>query len=99
MKYLQVTMPDGSKWNVPAKIIAENRADYYGKKEPPYKKTFKEEFAHAMSDPEDLIDWAANNMNWSDVESVAKLSEDANPIDFQEGWCNGEKEVIEVDGD
>lgn len=28
-KYLRVTMPDGSKWDLPAEVIARNRADYY----------------------------------------------------------------------
>jgi len=28
MKYLRITMPDGSKWDVPARIIAKDRATY-----------------------------------------------------------------------
>lgn len=30
-KFLRVTMPDGSKWDVPVKKIAENRARHYMK--------------------------------------------------------------------
>ena len=29
MKVLRVTMPDGSRWDIPVKVIAENRAKSY----------------------------------------------------------------------
>jgi hypothetical protein len=29
MKYLSMTMPDGSKWGVPVEMIARNRAAHY----------------------------------------------------------------------
>jgi CspA family cold shock protein len=32
MKAILVTMPDGSKWLVPARVVAENRAKYYAEK-------------------------------------------------------------------
>lgn len=41
----------------------------------------------------EIIDWASNNMNWNDVKDHAvKVS--VKEVDFQEGWVNGEKEVI-----
>lgn len=44
----------------------------------------------------EVEDWAANNMNWSDVESQAKKLQDAPAPDFQDGWMNGAKAVVEV---
>lgn len=46
-KYLRITMPDGSKWDVPCDVIARNR-----------------------------------------IESEAE------EVDYQEGWVNGEKEIV-----
>ena len=100
-KYLRVTMEDGSKWDVPVKIIAESRARYYAEKETgekngeDFEKIFNEEVEYALDEDfdYDVIDWAGNNMNWSDVKDVAvKVS--IMKVDFQEGWVNGDKEVV-----
>nr|WP_202877290.1 hypothetical protein [Brevibacillus laterosporus] len=32
---------------------------------------FDEEYEYTLSNEEELIDWAANNMNWEDVEKFA----------------------------
>jgi len=90
-------MPDGSKWDVPADIIAENRAKYYEEKEG--SDAYCEEFKIAMEEKEglEIIDWAAGNMNWDDVKHLAMRVEDAAECDFQEGWVNGEKEITERD--
>lgn len=87
MKYLRVTMPDGSRWDVPAETIARNKANHYAD-EP-------DEFENTMKDEDDLMDWAANNMNWSDVAGCAIKVLASAPVDFQEGWMNGEKEIVE----
>ena len=100
-KYLRVTMDDGSQWDIPAKIIAENRAKYYAEHDTgktsgeEFDRVFKEEVENLLNgeDDYDIQDWAVNNMNWSDVKDVAvKVS--TKEIDFQESWLNGEKEVI-----
>ena len=94
-KHLKVTMPDGSTWHVPADLIADNRAQYYAAKEDG-EKTYHEEYQFTLEDNEELIDWATNNMNWSEVKEFAFLV--ARPkVDYQEGWMNGEHEVVEVD--
>ena len=85
-------MPDGSKWDVPAEVIAKNRADYYEAKDPG---CYNDEYKRAMEDDIELADWAANNMNWEDVQSSAvKHCDGRFEMDFQDGWVNGEKEVI-----
>lgn len=98
MKYLLVTMPDDSRWKVPAKLVAEDRAKYYslrdGGSPKDVLKTFNNEKQYTLEDDEELIDWARNNLNWSDVSGQAVKVDDEATTDFQEGWVNGPMEVI-----
>lgn len=101
-KQLRVTMPDGSRWDVPAQIIAEHRARYYAKHDSgeesgeEYGRVYRDELAYALDSDDELQDWAANNMNWSDVSAQATRVQEApaKEPDYEEGWVNGEKEVI-----
>ena len=98
MKYLVMTMPNGEIWQIPAEIIANSRANYYGEKEGPEMR--KEEYEYTLNDNLELIDWAANNMNWSEVKEFAKKIKEADPIledAFEECWRNGEREIIEAE--
>ena len=73
-KVLRITMPDSSKWDVPVIIIANDRANYY-------KYEFNNDLNESLekdtlplfreSDYE-IVDWAANNMDWDDVKEFAK---------------------------
>lgn len=95
-KYLRVTMPDGSKWDVPARTIARNRAQYYARKvktPAAMARVYSEEFDATYDDDRELMDWAGSNMNWEDVSAQAVLANPARP-DFQEGWVNGDKEIV-----
>ncbi len=85
-------MPDGSKWDVPARVIAASRAGSYEEDEPGI---FHEEYDYTMNNEGALKDWAANNMNWEDVKHAAVRVDEPQPPDYQDGWVNGEKEVIE----
>lgn len=92
-KMLVIDMPDGSKWAVAVEVVAHDRADFY--RDGGYQK----EFDLAMADPRALIDWAGNEMNWSDVQKYAQQYRPPDPLDaegFQEGWVNGEKHVLDV---
>lgn len=95
-KLLVITMPDDSKWSVPVEIIARNRAAVYADEfDGDIEKSLAEDTVpHFESDDYNVEDWAANNMNWSEVEAHAKLVEQGG-CDFQEGWINGDKEVVE----
>ncbi len=98
-KVLRIDMPDGSRWDVPVMIIAQNRAGYY-----------KDEFGGDMdrSLKEDTLplfkegdyeihDWAANNMNWSDVvEFAKKVIDGKTKVDYQNGWINGDYEILAI---
>lgn len=90
-KQIEVTMPDGSVWGVPAELVAQDRADYYGDKEGDESR--KVEYTNTLADHHEMIDWAANNMNWNDVAHAAILVRPGK-VDYQEGWVNGPKRVV-----
>jgi len=76
MKYLRTTMPDASQWDVPAELIAKSRAAYYAqldseRGEGSYDAIYALELDYTLAAPDELEDWAANNMNWSDVSHAA----------------------------
>ncbi len=94
-KQLHVTMPDGSVWAVPVKIIAENRAKYYAKHDGiSFEESLKDTEECFEEDNYQIEDWAANNMDWKDVRDFAKQIDRAERVDFQEGWVNGHKAVV-----
>jgi len=101
MKFLQITMLDGSKYEVPANLIAEDRARYYGREdpEPDFETTYQKELAYTLEEDYELCDWAANNMNWAEVEPFSVRIADPPPPNLQEGWNNGEKKVISRPGE
>lgn len=90
--YIQVKMPDGSVWAVPARIVAESYATHYASADPD--SNYRDEYSHALQNASTLLDWAANNMNWSQVKLYAVKLEVAEPVNYQEGWVNGEKAVV-----
>jgi len=91
-KYLRVTMPDGSRYDVPARIIAENRAEYYAENDPDT--NYKDELDFALQDDCELRDWASDNMDWAFVKDRAVKVEEEVEVDFQEGWLNGDQEIV-----
>jgi hypothetical protein len=101
MKYIHVTMPDGSKWRVKAEIVAASRATYYASdgRTPREAARWGLENIYAMTHDDELLDWAANNMNWTDVSRVAERVPEPtpgmSPEQFQEGWVNGGKVVVD----
>ena len=90
-----VTMPDGSVWAVPVRVIAEDHAAYY------YKKREYESMEEAMEvtmaffeDDYEVMDWARNNMDWDDVKSQAwQIESPTEEVDWDEGWANGKVEI------
>ena len=104
MQVIRITMPDGAKYDVPTEIIARNRAKYYADKEfdGDIERSLAEDTLPLFqSDDYEIHDWAANNMNWSDVKdhaTLASLPEDSE-ASHQEGWINGEYEIIEKPDD
>lgn len=101
-KYIRCEMRDRTIWDIPAKFIAEDRAKYYAERDTgetegkEFNKIFKEEVKYALKYTEELLDWAENNLNWSDVEDRAEFQEqgEVEEPDYEEDWVNGEKEII-----
>ena len=96
-KTLRVTMPDASRYDVPVEIIALNRAKSYAHEfDDDIEKSLDKDTAPLFNDDTyEITDWASNNMNWEDVEKYAeKVPAKKVETDFQEGWCNGDKEVL-----
>lgn len=96
-KYLRVEMPDGSLWDIPVDVIARSHAEHYAHE---YGGDIERSLAEGTgplfeSDDYAIEDWAANSMDWADVESVAREAERPGPpVDFQEGWVNGVKAIV-----
>jgi len=98
-KFLLVTMPDRSKWKIPVRIIAEDRARYYAQKNHiTFEQSLKSDTLPLFEEEEyEIEDWASNNMDWSDVAIHAlKITDRGLTIEeLQEGWVNGEKEIVD----
>jgi len=93
-KVLSVQFSDGTTWEIPAEVIADNRATYYAGKDPDT--TYPKEFDYLMSDDSELYEWAVNNMNWEDVAAHAVQVETMRPEpDYEGEWVNAPKEVKE----
>ncbi|WP_222424364.1 hypothetical protein [Yersinia mollaretii] len=58
MQHLEITMPDGCRWAVPAHVIQTHAADNDVE----------------ISDEKDIVDWAENNMNWFEVVELAVMT-------------------------
>lgn len=89
---LRVAMPDGSRWDVPAQLVADSRDDHYREDNEDTIGFIRD----GRLDEFDLLDWAASNMNWDDVAHAAVKVEEPSPPspDFQDGWVNGEKDIV-----
>lgn len=93
-RWLLISMPDGSRWAVPIKIIAESRAKYYAEN-----KDITEALntlALFESDEDKIKNWAADAMTWVDVCNHAVKIEPPDLPDYQEGWANGDSEVVDA---
>lgn len=91
--------PDGSTWGVPVMTIARNRAANYAKEfGGDVERSLAEDTIPLFCESEyEITDWAANNMNWSDVKAVATKISGPKPLtdaDMQEAWVNGDKGTI-----
>ncbi|ELY2473142.1 hypothetical protein SMB93_003538 [Cronobacter sakazakii] len=96
-KFMTVTMPDNSVWKIPTDVIARHRAAYYAKED---QTTLEESLNNdtlPLFDqcPYEIEDWAANNMNWSDVQPHATMIR-SGEVDYDDGWANGEKAFVEA---
>ena len=98
-KKYRVTMPDSSQWDIPVWVIAMHRALYYKDAyNNSVEKSLEEDTLPLfLMDDYEIEDWAANQMNWADAEHYARQANPRDFTDFQEGWTNGEKEILDDD--
>ncbi len=98
-KFLKVSMPDGSKWKIPVRVIAEHRAKYYANKKHISLEQALNEYVLPIfeEDEYEVEEWATNQMDWEDVVKYAEKIKDTGLTaeELQEGWVNGDKEIIE----
>lgn len=83
---------------MPVDMIARNRAAHYAHEfGGDVERSLAEDTMQMFeSDDYEIHDWAVNNMNWDDFKGHQLKLSDASPVDFQDGWLSGEKEVVEV---
>jgi len=94
-KYIRIEMADG-KWDIPAAIIINNRAEYYSNQENNYadkNRVYGEEVDFLENNDNEIIDWLENNMDWNEVKASANKVENIT-VNYADGLCNGKKEVI-----
>lgn len=108
MKYLKIVFSNGESYDIPATVVAHERATYYANHDegkemdekgdnPAWTKVYNDERKFTLEDDYELIDWAKNNMNWEDVEEYAVIA----PLDPDKGinkhkeWTENDIEVVE----
>jgi len=94
-KYLYVSMPDGSIWQIPVMTIALNFAKFIKNADNiPFDEAWEEAEALCKS-PVEIIDWAEDNMDWEDVKNVTIMvsKKEMSDEDFQNGWLKGNKRI------
>lgn len=96
-RVLEVTMPDGSVWAVPADLVAEPRAKYYAEHDAREGADYDNVYARELrTSASNLIDWAQNNMDWEEVQpNATMIAAPDSHVDYQEGWINGEMRVVD----
>ncbi len=106
-KFLRVTFSDSRRFDIPAHIIADNRATYYANHDegerkkveditPAWRRTYDDERKITLEDDYEIHDWAFNNMNWEDVRTYAiEVPRESQPIpNYDREWINVKHEVI-----
>ena len=91
-KFLAVEFSDGTTYVIPVKFTAEHRASYYANLDADrgedFQSVYDAEVRFALKCTDEILDWAANNMDWSDVHDVAKLLRRDVPADYEAEWAS-----------
>jgi hypothetical protein len=95
-KILRVKFSNGDEFSIPTRIIAENRANYYSEVDGYEKESneWEQEVQYAMNDEYEIEDWAANNMNWDELEPFATLLDKSEEFDYEDEWGEADKKVV-----
>lgn len=82
-RVLALTAFDGSVYHVPLAVIAASWREHY-----------KDETE--KPDDDELIAWAENNMNWSDVSAQARQVKKPDPLDMDDAWVDGKMQIVDA---
>ncbi len=96
-RLLYVDMPDGITYALPVEVIARHRAAHYADKhyDGSVIESLRKDTVPLFLDCDgEIIDWAQNNMNWSDVKDKAHMLKKKAPDgDFEDAWVNGDHTI------
>lgn len=88
-------MSDLTVWQIPTMVIAENRAKFYMDEfGDDLQRSLDEDTLPLFEDDSEILDWASNNMNWSDVANFAVQIKEEREPDYEKDWCNAKKKVV-----
>ena len=96
-KYLTFKASDGSVWGVPVEMIAMDRAKHYAKEFDGDVDRSLAEDTMPLFDGSDyeIIDWAANEMDFSDFDGHQVKLRDAPQLNLEADWWSCEKFELE----
>jgi hypothetical protein len=97
-KCLKVRFSNGDMFEIPARVIAENRANYYADLDG-YEINSNEweaEIISALNDEFEIEDWAANNMNWNELAPYARRIDSDKEFDYDDGWTDADIELTDL---
>lgn len=95
-----ITMVDGSKWSVPVRIIAENRAEFFSSEfQGDIQKSLDEDTWPIFTEETAIEDWLFNNMDWKDVKDHATKIQEPHGIDYEARWLDAEGELEDEQSD
>ena len=99
MKVIKCNTPNG-QFQIPLKLVAENRADYYAVEVDGNEKgsqEWQEEVDWVMKDDFEGIDWLINNTNWEDCQDSATKLNDKVKVTDDDFWCSSDDfEIVEA---
>ena len=95
LQLIEITASDGSIWGVSYNEVALNRAKYYADEfDGNVERSLTEDTLPLFeSNPYEVIDWAAGNMDWDDFSKSHLLKKAPEP-DLDKMWQHGSKRVI-----
>jgi hypothetical protein len=99
-KSLVVTFPNGERYGVPARVVAQDRALFYAERDFPDDGAKRGERHHweldyGLENPTKLTDWARNNMDWDDLRHIAEHL-DSTERDLGKLWMDADFEVMDA---
>lgn len=99
MKVIKCNTPNG-QFQIPLRLVAENRADYYAVEVDGNEKgsqEWQEEVDWVMKDDFEGIDWLLNNTNWEDWQDSATKLNDKVKVTDDDFWCSSDDfEIVEA---